>query len=907
MVFEISSVKSGSRFGGLSSSKFFVRNCPHPQRVRHLEGLNGSMICNVNDDLTRNRPKRNKSLNIHKNNLPVIERTRRVERLVPPVDFWHAHGVLPDTDSWKQELASLASASGIAVEKDDQKYSNKPSTADDQKNSLRSGAHYSRQTGRFNEGTSKSRGRTATKRGTGQPEALFNVPENERDMWMLQVLCQILDTSNLEDVQSWLVSASPYEKEQARTMINSALQGLKESERASHQLNEPIDFDSLYLLLIDMDPLSILNNIFDIAMSIKQCVKQVKANENQCKRLADRIDAITSALKSLNNNNLERLELRTALLNFLTYIEQCLEFIKKFNDESTWYIKVFNNQNFKNKFEELNLQLSQTATDLNLSINLKEIFDSKMDESDQRIDLYTIQSKLDEIASMMVQRSEEQFGRYKDIEQHICRRFNSFKHHLEQNINVAAHDSVKVRDEHAFVQIPYYDLMLEKMVGQGGFANVYLGKWLPQDHQVAIKIIRTQHLGDRVKEDFVSEVSTMYRIRYDHILNIFGACMEPENYALIVEYMSLGSLYDVLRQKQFHLTWSDRWSIALQMTKGINHLHTHSKPIIHRDIKSLNVLMRRGDKGFLVKIADFGLAKIRYEISRQSSHNSSVGTLPWKAPELLKMAKHTEASDVYALGIVLWELATECEPYEDSDESTISAFVLRGDRLNIPATIPTLFAELITRSWAHEPSKRLTCQQLLVSMKIGYTALNIVENMKNTAGGVAETDSVAKQCLSPTNSSKIQSNETSNIRTLLPDIPRNAKWMKDGITIVGKNKSDAILKQLDSPHGLYVDENQVIYIVDHGNDRIVEWKSTSKSIQVVAGGNGQGSRNDQLNKPTDVVVDKKTNSLIICDRSNRRLVQWPCRHGAKRGEIILENICCWGLTMDNENFLYISD
>ncbi|CAF3699535.1 unnamed protein product [Adineta steineri] len=642
-------------------------------------------------------------------------------------------------------------------------------------------------------------------------------------------------------------------------------------------------------------------------MSIKQCVKQVKANENQCKRLADRIDAITSALKSLNNNNLERLELRTALLNFLTYIEQCLEFIKKFNDESTWYIKVFNNQNFKNKFEELNLQLSQTATDLNLSINLKEIFDSKMDESDQRIDLYTIQSKLDEIASMMVQRSEEQFGRYKDIEQHICRRFNSFKHHLEQNINVAAHDSFKVRDEHAFVQIPYYDLMLEKMVGQGGFANVYLGKWLPQDHQVAIKIIRTQHLGDRVKEDFVSEVSTMYRIRYDHILNIFGACMEPENYALIVEYMSLGSLYDVLRQKQVHLTWSDRWSIALQMTKGINHLHTHSKPIIHRDIKSLNVLMGRGDKDFLVKIADFGLAKIRYEISRQSSHNSSVGTLPWKAPELLKMAKHTEASDVYALGIVLWELATECEPYEDSDESTISAFVLRGDRLNIPATIPNLFAELITRSWAHEPSKRLSCQQLLVSMKIGYTALNIVENMKDTAGGVAEIDSVAKQCLSPTNSSKIQSNETSNIRTLLPDIPRNAKWMKDGITIVGKNKSDAILKQLDSPHGLYVDENQVIYIVDHGNDRIVEWKSTSKSIQVVAGGNGQGSRNDQLNKPTDVVVDKKTNSLIICDRSNRRLVQWPCRHGAKRGEIILENICCWGLTTDNENFLYISD
>jgi len=211
----------------------------------------------------------------------------------------------------------------------------------------------------------------------------------------------------------------------------------------------------------------------------------------------------------------------------------------------------------------------------------------------------------------------------------------------------------------------------------------------------------------------------MYRIRYDHVLNIFGACMEPGNYAIILEYMSLGSLYDVLRQQVLQLTWSDRWSIALQMTKGINHLHTHSKPIIHRDIKSLNILITRRGQDLLVKIGDFGLAKIRHETSRQSSSSSSVGTVTWKAPELLKMAKHTEASDVYALGIVLWELATGCEPYEESDESTISAFVIRGDRLDIPKNIPKSFADLISRAWAHEPSQRPSCSQLLVSMKEG--------------------------------------------------------------------------------------------------------------------------------------------------------------------------------------------
>jgi proto-oncogene tyrosine-protein kinase ROS len=181
--------------------------------------------------------------------------------------------------------------------------------------------------------------------------------------------------------------------------------------------------------------------------------------------------------------------------------------------------------------------------------------------------------------------------------------------------------------------------------------------------------------------------------------------------------MSLGSLHDVLQRQTIQITWPDRWLIALQMTKGINYLHTLLKPIIHRDIKSHNVLMTENTRGFLVKIGDFGLAKIRHETSQQSTHGPVVGTLPWKAPELLRMGRHTEASDVYALGIVLWELATGHEPYEDGDESTISAYVRRGDRLDIPADIPESFAELITNAWAQEPNQRPNCQQLLNSLK----------------------------------------------------------------------------------------------------------------------------------------------------------------------------------------------
>ena len=145
------------------------------------------------------------------------------------------------------------------------------------------------------------------------------------------------------------------------------------------------------------------------------------------------------------------------------------------------------------------------------------------------------------------------------------------------------------------------------------------------------------------------------------------------------------------------------------------------------------------------------------------------------------------------------------------------------------------------------------------------------------------------------------------IVALLPDIPCNARWIMDGITIAGGQKSGTTLKHLDRPHGVYVDENQVIYIADYGNHRIVEWKLGAQSAHVVAGGNGQGSRTDQLNRPTDLVVDKETNSLIICDRWNRRVVQWSCRNDTKRGETIIENISCWGLAMDDQGLLYVSD
>ena len=105
---------------------------------------------------------------------------------------------------------------------------------------------------------------------------------------------------------------------------------------------------------------------------------------------------------------------------------------------------------------------------------------------------------------------------------------------------------------------------------------------------------------------------------------------------------------------------------------------------------------------------------------------------------------------------------------------------------------------------------------------------------------------------------------------------------------------------------MYIDDDQTIYIADQSNHRIIEWKWNATSGQVVAGGNKQGNEAHQLSNPTDVIVDKERDNLIICDWGNRRVVRWPRRNGTS-GETIISNIDCFGLTMDENGSLYITD
>ena len=139
-------------------------------------------------------------------------------------------------------------------------------------------------------------------------------------------------------------------------------------------------------------------------------------------------------------------------------------------------------------------------------------------------------------------------------------------------------------------------------------------------------------------------------------------------------------------------------------------------------------------------------------------------------------------------------------------------------------------------------------------------------------------------------------------------IPTNARWSQNGVTVTGGNERGNAVNQLFCPYGLYInDDNQSIVIADWGNDRIVEWKMGASHGKVIAGGQGRGNRLDQLNYPTDVLIDKETNSLLIADRNNRRVLRWSRCQETTQGEIIVDNITCWGLAMDHQRYLYVSD
>ncbi|CAF1411028.1 unnamed protein product [Adineta steineri] len=132
------------------------------------------------------------------------------------------------------------------------------------------------------------------------------------------------------------------------------------------------------------------------------------------------------------------------------------------------------------------------------------------------------------------------------------------------------------------------------------------------------------------------------------------------------------------------------------------------------------------------------------------------------------------------------------------------------------------------------------------------------------------------------------------------------KFQQFAITVAGGNGNGQTLCQLYYPEGIFIDNDKSIYIADSYNHRIIQWKLNSDRGQIIAGENGHGNQNNQVSCPMDIIFDKENNSFIISDRGKKRVIRYFDKNQTNQ-QIIIANINCYGLTIDKNGFLYVSD
>ncbi|GAA0460878.1 Stk1 family PASTA domain-containing Ser/Thr kinase [Alkalibacillus silvisoli] len=203
-----------------------------------------------------------------------------------------------------------------------------------------------------------------------------------------------------------------------------------------------------------------------------------------------------------------------------------------------------------------------------------------------------------------------------------------------------------------------------QFVGGGGMANVYLGKDLILDRDVAIKILKMEYSNhEEFKARFSREAEAAISLSNEHIVNIFDVGQEDDIHYMVMEYIDGMTLKEYIQHKGT-VSMHEAVRIMVQLSDAVRHAHDNG--IIHRDIKPQNILI---DHQGNVKITDFGIARALSSTSITKT-NDVMGSVHYLSPEQARGGTATEKSDIYSLGIVLYELLTGRLPF--SGESAVS-------------------------------------------------------------------------------------------------------------------------------------------------------------------------------------------------------------------------------------------
>ncbi|EGW01659.1 Cytoplasmic tyrosine-protein kinase BMX [Cricetulus griseus] len=238
------------------------------------------------------------------------------------------------------------------------------------------------------------------------------------------------------------------------------------------------------------------------------------------------------------------------------------------------------------------------------------------------------------------------------------------------------------------------DIALLKELGSGQFGVVQLGKWKGQ-YDVAVKMIKE---GAMSEDEFFQEAQTMMKLSHPKLVKFYGVCSKKYPIYIVTEYITNGCLLNYLKSNGKGLETSQLLEMCYDVCEGMAFLESHQ--FIHRDLAARNCLV---DSDLSVKVSDFGMT--RYVLDDQ--YVSSVGTkfpVKWSAPEVFHYFKYSSKSDVWAFGILMWEVfSLGKQPYDLYDNSEVVVKVSQGHRLYRPQLASDTIYQIMYSCW-HEAS-----------------------------------------------------------------------------------------------------------------------------------------------------------------------------------------------------------
>ncbi|OQR84222.1 protein kinase [Achlya hypogyna] len=267
--------------------------------------------------------------------------------------------------------------------------------------------------------------------------------------------------------------------------------------------------------------------------------------------------------------------------------------------------------------------------------------------------------------------------------------------------------------------INFKELKLQKVIGKGAFGEVIKGTY--HGTPVVVKRMVRQNIDPENVRMFAEEIQLMMNLRHPNIVQFIGASWNSySNICFVTEFLDRGDLYSVLKNPRLQLSWHHPlWGMTIDISRGMAYLHSMDPPIIHRDLKSMNILV---SSSFGAKISDFGLSREK----AMDDTMSVTGTPLWLPPEMIRAERYSEKADVYSFGIVLSELDTRRIPYHDVKSGTkkrmpgsalLHKVAYEHLRPSLSANCLDTIRDLFVRCTADDPKERPTFEAIVAELE----------------------------------------------------------------------------------------------------------------------------------------------------------------------------------------------